>query len=76
MALRDLYRLTPPGISKSESAREVNKALKALAGQTIESLTMSTAPGGYTLNVLTDRVRLALEVNRNGASISSLEVGG
>ena len=75
-ALKDLYRLTPTGISKSVSARETNKALKALAGQTIESLTVSTSPGGYTLNVLTDRVRLALEVNRSGASIQSLEVGG
>ena len=53
----------------------VNAALKALAGQTIEGLLVtSQGPGVFRLGVTTDRCKLALEVDRHGVTVESLEV--
>lgn len=75
---RDLLRLyhrTPRGTAARRATEATNQALQALSGQTLESLLFTVqAPGVYRLGIQTDRCRLALEIDRHGLSVESLEV--
>lgn len=75
---RDLLRLfhrTPRGAAARQATEDVNKALQALSGQVIENLLFTVhGPGVYRLGIQTDRCRLALEIDRHGLSVESLEV--
>lgn len=74
-ALLRLFHKTPRGAAARRSTEAVNAALKALAGQTIEGLVVtSQGPGVFRLGVSTDRLKLALEVDRHGVTVESLEV--
>jgi hypothetical protein len=77
MAARRLYGRTPRGSAARSAAEEVNDALRALAGQTIDELRVAAAgPGVHTLSVSTDQGTVLLEFDRHGARLRSVEVGG
>ena len=73
--LQSIYGKTPRGRQQTRAARDVNAALKTLAGQTLQSLRLSSGPSRHTLIVETDRVRLTLELDSAGARVASLETG-
>jgi hypothetical protein len=75
-ALTDLFYRTERGSGLREAAREVNTALEALRGHTIEKLSVTAAPGRHTVAIDTDRCHLTLKLDRAGARIESVEVGG
>jgi hypothetical protein len=73
--LQALYGKTPRGKEHGAAAREVNAALRTLRGQTLEDVRLTAGPGGHTLVLETDRVRLTLELDAAGARVASLETG-
>jgi hypothetical protein len=73
--LQSVYAKTPRGKQQTVAAREVNKALRTLRGQTLEDVRITAGPSKHTLIVETDRVRLTLELDSAGARVSSLETG-
>lgn len=74
-ALLRLFHRTPRGAAARRSTQAVNEALRALAGQTIEEmLVTSQGPGVFRLGLSTDRFRLSLEIDRHGVTVESLEV--
>jgi hypothetical protein len=74
-ALLRLFHRTPRGAAARRATEAVNAALRALAGQTIEDLLVtSKGPGVFRLGLSTDRCRLALEIDRHGVTVESLEV--
>ncbi len=75
-ALQAVFGKTPRGRHLSSAAHEVNRALRNLRGQTVADLRLSAnGPSGQSLVIETDRVRLTLELDRDGARIASLEAG-
>ncbi|HEU4753113.1 MAG TPA: hypothetical protein VFU47_08390 [Armatimonadota bacterium] len=76
MAANRLYARTPRGQAARSAAEQVNLALRALAGQTLEDVTVTAAgPGSYSLSLTTDQGRLLLRFSRHGVSLQSVEVG-
>ena len=74
-ALLRLFHRTPRGAAARQATESVNQALRELAGQTIEEMLFTVqAPGVYRLGLGTDRVRLALQIDRHGVTVESLEV--
>jgi hypothetical protein len=73
--LQSVFGRTPRGRQRSAAAHDVTRALTALRGQQLENLRLSAAPSGHTLIIETDRVRLTLEIDADGARVSSLEAG-
>ena len=59
-----------------QAARDVTRALEALAGQTIEKISVTPAPGRHTISINTDRAHLTLSVDRGGVQVDRVEVGG
>jgi hypothetical protein len=70
-----VYRRTPRGASLAAAAHEVNEALRTLRGQTLVSLRVESRPGRHSLSLETDRCRLVLRLDSDGARVESLEVG-
>jgi hypothetical protein len=67
------YRRLPGGKELSESAREVSQALSALAGATLEQVSLSAVgPGAYTLNLVVEGRELSIRLDRSGARINSI----
>ena len=75
-ALSDLFFRTERGAAQRQAARDVNRALGALVGQTIEKISVSAAPGRHTISIATDRAHLTLSVDRGGVQVDRVEVGG
>jgi hypothetical protein len=73
--LQAIYAKTPRGRQQSSAAREVNRALETLRGQTLADLHISAAPACHTLVIETQQCRLTLEIGGDGARIASLETG-
>lgn len=74
-ALLRLFHRTPRGAAARQATESVNRALCELAGQVVEEMLFTVqAPGVYRLGLRTDRVRLALEIDRHGVTVESLEV--
>jgi hypothetical protein len=73
--LQSLFGKTPRGKQRSAAARDVNRALKTLHGQTLEQVRLSAGPSGQSLVIETDKVRLTLELDSAGARVTSLETG-
>jgi len=74
--LQAIFSRTPRGRQLGEAAREVNRALQALRGQTLSEFRVS--PGGpsrHNIVIETDRCRLTLEIDRAGARVAALETG-
>jgi len=76
MAMKRIFDKTPQALAVKATVDEVNEALAALAGQTIEKLTFAPAdPGGFTLLINTDQCQARLAIGPAGLQIRSLEVG-
>ncbi|MBV9581155.1 MAG: hypothetical protein JO057_21445 [Chloroflexi bacterium] len=74
--LQSVFARTPRGRQLAAAAREVNRALRTLRGQTLTDVRLSAAgPSQQSLVIETDRCRLTLELDRDGARIASLEAG-
>ena len=74
-ALLRLFHRTPRGAAARQATESVNQALKGLAGQILEDMLFTVqAPGVYRLGLSTDRIRLALQIDRHGVTVESLEV--
>ena len=68
-----LYRRLPPGRELVESAAELNDALGALAGKTIERLSVTAVgPGEYGVTISTDDYELVLRLGRAGARLATI----
>jgi len=68
-----LYRRLPPGRELVESAAELNDALGALAGRTIERLSVTAVgPGEYGVTISTDDYELVLRLGRAGARLATI----
>jgi hypothetical protein len=71
-ALSTLRRL-PRGRDRSESAREVSKALQALNGQQIDAVKIAAvAPGAFTITIEAGGVEASVRLDTNGARLTSL----
>ncbi len=76
MSIKKIFDKTPQAKAVKETVDEVNQALAALAGQTIEKLTFTPAdPGGFTLLINTDQCQVRLAIGPAGIQVRSLEVG-
>jgi hypothetical protein len=73
--LQAVFGKTPRGRRQSSAAREVNQALRTLRGHVLQEVRLSAGPSRHTLLVETDRCRLTLELDRDGARVASLEAG-
>jgi hypothetical protein len=74
-ALLRLFRQTPRGQALARTVEGANRALSGLAGQAIEGLSFTPrAPGAFRLEIATDTCRLALEIDRTGVTIDSVEI--
>jgi hypothetical protein len=70
-----LYHQTPRGAAIRERTDDANRALSALAGQTLRGLTFTAlGPGVYRLEIATDRCQLTAETERLGVTVDSLGV--
>ncbi|MBV9328753.1 MAG: hypothetical protein JO352_34005 [Chloroflexi bacterium] len=74
--LQSVFGRTRRGRHLASAAREVNRALRTLRGQTVAELRLSAVgPSLQSLVIETDRCRLTLDIDRDGARIASLEAG-
>ena len=71
-ALSTLRKL-PKGRVRTESAREVSAALKALNGAQIDAVKIAAvAPGAFTLSIEAGGVEASVRLDGNGARLTSL----
>jgi hypothetical protein len=74
-ALLRLFRQTPRGAALARTVEGANRALSALAGQTLEGLSFTPrAPGAFRLEIATGACRVTLEIDRSGVTVDSVEV--
>ena len=68
-----LFRRLPLGKEIAETTRELNEALSALEGRTIEKITVSAVgPGEYGVTVSTEDFEIALRLGKAGARVASI----
>jgi hypothetical protein len=68
-----LFRRLPLGRELSESARELNKALGALEGRVIETISVSAVgPAEYAVTISTDVFEVVLRLGRAGARLATI----
>jgi hypothetical protein len=71
-ALHTLRRL-PRGRARTESAREVSKALQALAGRPLDGLSIAAvAPGTFTLTLEAGGLEASVRLDGSGARLQSV----
>lgn len=71
-ALR-VFRKLPTGRELAASASDVNEALGALSGRTLEQAAVSTTgPGAFTLTLVTDGAELTVRLDRQGVRVGSV----
>jgi hypothetical protein len=74
--LQAVFARTPRGNQRAAAAREVSRALETLHGQSIVEVRLAAAgPSQQTLTIETDRCRVQVEFDRQGARVTSLETG-
>jgi hypothetical protein len=70
--LATLRRL-PRGRVRSDSARDVSKALQALAGKQLDAVKIAAvAPGAFTLSIEADGFEASVRLDQSGARIQSV----
>ena len=70
-----VYRRLPRGAEAAESAREVSKALAALAGRELRSVELrAVGPGTFSLSLAAGELELDLRLDRQGARLGSVGV--
>ena len=68
-----LYRRLPLGRELTESTRELNEALQALEGRTIERVAVTAlGPGEYGVTLSTEDYELVLRLGRAGARLATI----
>jgi hypothetical protein len=68
-----LFRRLPLGKEIAETTRELNEALSALEGRTIEKIHVSAiGPGEYGVTVSTEDFEIALRLGKAGARVASI----
>jgi hypothetical protein len=68
-----LFRRLPAGRELTDSARELNEALEALGGRTIERISVSAVgPGEYGVTISTEDFEIALRLGKAGARVASI----
>src|SRR5262245_15303435 len=68
-----LYRRLPLGRELSESTRELNEALQALEGKTIERVAVTAlGPGEYGVTLSAEDYELVLRLGRAGARLATI----
>jgi hypothetical protein len=66
-------RRLPRGRQRSESARDVTRALDAFSGRTLDSIGIAAvAPGAFTLTVRAEGVDASIRLDTSGARLVSL----
>jgi hypothetical protein len=74
--LQSVFARTPRGRHLTAAAHDVNRALETLRGQTLAEVRLSAVgPTLQSLVIETDRCRLTVEIDRDGARIASLDAG-
>ena len=75
-ALISTYGRTPGGQAAAKSARELNRALAALAGHRLDKLSFTAkGPGAYSLVVDTDQAELTIAIRPDGLKVESVGLG-
>jgi len=68
-----LFRRLPLGKEIAETTRELNEALAALEGRTIEKIAVNAVgPGEYGVTVSTEDFEIALRLGKAGARVASI----
>jgi hypothetical protein len=68
-----LYRRLPSGRELTRSARDLNEALEALEGRTIERISVSAVgPGEFGVTVSTPDFEVVLRLGRAGARLATI----
>jgi len=68
-----LFRRLPVGRELGRSTRDLNEALEALAGRTIERISVSAVgPGEYGVTISTDDYELVLRLGKAGARLATI----
>ncbi len=68
-----LFRRLPLGRELTQSTRELNEALTALEGRTIDKLSVSAVgPGEYGVTISTDDYEIVLRLGRAGARLATI----
>jgi len=76
-ALTGVWRETPQGRAVLEQVEELNAALRAVRGLSVESFRVSvTAPGSYAVSISAGPYELRVALDRAGATLRSVNVGG
>ena len=76
-ALISVWKDTPQGREVTERAQDLNEALTALRGRTIDGVrVLPTAPGAYALTIAAGDVEVRLTFDRSEATLRSINVGG
>ncbi len=71
-----LYQATPAGRAVGAALAEVNAALAAVRGRSIERLAFAAkGPGTYGLTLDTPGAKLSLEIGADGVAVRELSVG-
>jgi hypothetical protein len=72
-----LFRRLPRGRELTESTRELNSALDALAGRELHSVSVTAlGPGEYGVSISADGFEIGLRLGRNGARVTTIGAGG
>lgn len=75
--LTDLFRRTPRGRELAAHLDEVNKALRALGGHTVERVGVGMRTlGHFTVTIQTSAATITLAVRPQGVTVDSVAVGG
>ncbi len=68
-----LFRRLPQGRELSQSTKDLTEALDALAGRTLERVSVhSIGPGEYGVSISAEGFELVLRLGRSGARISTI----
>jgi hypothetical protein len=69
------FRKLPTGKELAATAQEVNDALAALAGRSLDQISISAAgPGVFTLSLVAGGAELSVRLDRQGARLASVGV--
>jgi hypothetical protein len=76
LSLWGLFQKTPRGAAVRESLANLNTALKAFEGQTLEFVSVaSRAPGAYSITLRSTALLVVVRFDSAGARVETIEVG-
>jgi hypothetical protein len=70
-----VFRRLPAGRELGAAAKDVNEALRALEGRTIERVSVSAVgPGTHAVTVAADGLELTIRLTRDGAGLATVGI--